>query len=249
MSTPQQITQGDSMPTSLYQLEAAIVELFALRDEAEYEADSQALAVIDQEIQKWVAAELRKVDGVVSFIRETDARADIAEAEAKRLTDRAKVWRAKGQRVKDAALQAMQDHGITKPLHGNSSTLRIQKNGGLQKIETDMAILGIDYRTFRITLPGFMHERLMALLPEEWKVGLVNMTANDPDLDLIRAALKQRVKCPECDRGRISAAEKVSLQYAEVNFTDCPRCEGSGTIPNSVPGARLVPRGEHLRIS
>jgi hypothetical protein len=28
----------------------------------------------------------------------------------------------------------------------------------------------------------------------------------------------------------------------------CKRCEGKGTVPAIVAGARLVPRGEHVRI-
>lgn len=235
MSTPQQITQGDSMPTSLYQLEAAIVELFALRDEAEHEADSQSVAVIDQEIQKWVAAELRKVDGVVSFIRETDVRAHILETEAKRLTRRAQVWRAKGQRVADAALRAMQDHGITKPLHGNSSTLRIQKNGGQEPLElSEGHLLPTEYRLITVTL----RETEWSKIAEQISYAVdVKMSADNAG---IRAALKQRVTCPECNGHGSYWDTGAAIR--------CVRCEGSGTIPNSVPGARLVPRGEHLRI-
>ncbi len=238
MSTPQAVEPS----MSLYALESAIVELFALRDEAEAEGDAQQVALMDQEIAKWTAAELRKVDGVAAWIRECEARAQIADEEAERLRHRAKAWQAKADRVKEAAKQAMLDHDLKK-VAGRLNTLRIQGNGGLQKLETDMATLPDSFRLFRIDLSSGMYQRFLDCLPSTWAGALKERTTSAPDLNAIRDALKMQIVCPECKGNMVRVRPEPGPE-----FEKCPRCNGAGTIQNTVPGAKLLERGVLLRI-
>jgi DnaJ-class molecular chaperone len=58
-----------------------------------------------------------------------------------------------------------------------------------------------------------------------------------PDTERIRDALAQRVPCKQCGGDGHRRCEDR-----------CPECDGAGTIPNTVPGAKLLERGEHLRV-
>jgi hypothetical protein len=235
-----------SMPASLYNVESAIVELHLLRDEAEHEGDSQAVAVIDEQITEWAKAELRKVDGVASWIRECEARAQVAKEEADRLRDRAKEWQAKADRVREAALRAMQDHGIKRPLQGTHSTLRLQGNGGLQKLEVfDIEALPDEYKAVVVKIPADMWRELQSYIQKKPSFPVLAFSV-EACTDNIRMDLKQQVICPECN-GRPG---NIHYTDEETGCSDdlkpCPRCKGAGTIPATIPGAKLLPRGQRL---
>jgi hypothetical protein len=187
-----------------------------------------------------VGAEIggRKVDGIAATLRECEARAAIAAEEAKRLAKRAESWLARFQRIKASTLRAMQTHGVTK-LETPTNRLRIQANGGKEPLDVYApSELAPELLRGTLDISGSDYAALCAFLaqfraPSEL---LPVMPVFNPDNDAIRAALKGRVVCPEC-KGILDVS------------AGCKTCEnGSGTVPASVPGARLLPRGEHLRV-
>lgn len=166
----------------------------------------------------------------------------MARKEAKRLTERADAHRAHFDRIKAATLRAMQDHGV-RVLETPTNKLRVQANGGKEPLEiTDL--VPAELTDLRIKIPEDLWqlvcqeisenapllERLCEEVPE----------VREPNGDRIRAALKQQVPCSEC------AANAIDADHAAN--PGCLRCEGRGTIPNTVPGAKLLPRGFHLRV-
>jgi len=66
-----------------------------------------------------------------------------------------------------------------------------------------------------------------------------------PDTKTIREALNKRVMCPECKGGDVRLDEHDTQA---VDSAACPRCHGERTVPATVEGACLLPRGEHVRV-
>ena len=227
---------------TLYEIEKELVELLELREEATAEgALPDELALIDKQIAEYMTREVKKVDGVANAVRIYRYAAYQDLAEARRLTERANMWNARAQRVKEAALYVMGSLGLTK-LETPRNTLRIQKNSGLEPLEVPiLENLPWRYRTVTVEIPWDD----WASLP--WQVDAKKnavLKSQGYSNTSIREALKQRVKCPECEGNGKSSSALSGAPAGER----CPRCEGKGTVPATVPGARLLPRGEHLRI-
>lgn len=216
-------------PGSLYNIEATIVSLFALLDEAEADGDAKAREVIEGQIKEWVGAELRKVDGIATFIRESEHRAELAKEEAQRLADRAKHWQAKADRLRACTMEAMNAHGIRK-LETPASSLTVVGNGGLQPLDRQDDLIPNEYKLFIATLN---HKQWRAFL--EQYPGFIPR-AVEVDTAAIREALHERVPCPDHATRSGPVVDR------------CRRCSGTGTVPREVPGAHLLPRGQHLRV-
>lgn len=227
---------------SLYSILDELVELAALADEPDL-ADDERLAVHEQ-IAKYVGAEIagRKVDGIAATIRECKARAAVADEEAKRLAKRAASWLGRVDRIEASTLRAMQDHGVTK-LETPTNRLRIQANGGKEPLDVYApADVPESLCRFTLRLTG-AERRLLAgavgLVADKGVrdelVRLLFAPAPEPDGEAIRAALKSRTVCPACGG-------------LDVKFNGCERCATAGFAPAEVPGARLLPRGVHLRV-
>ena len=107
-------------------------------------------------------------------------------------------------------------------------------DGGLQPLQVDELELDWEWFNITVTMPCSMWQTLtVGGLPS------IDKTAKlSPDTERIREALKQRVVCPKCHG---------TSTHVEIK-DPCPRCGGAGTIPQTIPGARLYPRGEHLRV-
>ena len=229
---------------SLYQILDELVELAALADDPEL-ADDERVAIAEQ-IAKYVSAEIagRKVDGIAATLRECKARAEIAAEESKRLAKRSESWLARMERIKASTLRAMQAHGVPK-IETPTNRLRIQGNGGLQELLLFApSEVPVELRRVTVKLGGEDHVKLFDLiarsagLRRDEKVRLLKLLEaafSEPDGERIREALKGRVVCPDC-KGTM-----------DVN-KGCEKCGNTGTVPASVPGARLLERGVHLRV-
>ena len=221
------------MSISLYNIESALQALVEEREIAESEGDAEAVKVIDLLLTEWAQREVKKVDGVAEAIRAYRLAGEVERAESQRHAERAQRFEATVERIKAHALQAMKVHCVTK-LETPNNTLTVCGNGGLQPLQVDELELDWEWFNITVTMPCSMWQTLtVGGLPS------IDKTAKlSPDTERIREALKQRVVCPKCHG---------TSTHVEIK-DPCPRCGGAGTIPQTIPGARLYPRGEHLRV-
>lgn len=189
----------------LYAIESELMELLALAEEPDLEPEAKE--AIDQQIQAYVAAQIRKVDGIAATIRRCKSNAAIAREEAARITAMADAWEAREKRIKENALWAMQAHNV-RLLETPTNKLRVQGHGGLEplEIENENALpTSVFTATVRMPWPKWM-ELLNSL--KEHNISFPFSASGELDNTALREALKR----------------------------------------GPVAGARLLPRGSHLRV-
>ncbi len=242
---------------ALYQIEQRLAELLELRNIAEEDGDAQAVEAIDKQFEAYFHAEVRKVDGICHALHSFEQAANAARAEANRLFKRCADLESHYDRIRAATLKAMQDHGV-RVLETPTNKLRVQANGGKMPLEI-VDTGGIPDRLWKYTLhlSGIEINALSTYLGNPVPAGedgkildaifeRIEELQGEPDNEAIRAALKQQVPCSECEgKGKRIATFKDG--QADT-YAECSRCEGRGTIPNTIPGAKLLSRGFHLRI-
>lgn len=229
---------------SLYAIEDSLQQLQEARDSAELEGDSEALKVIDQQFIEYLTKEVCKVDSWAGLIRRLEDEAEACAREATRLSDRAVAMKNRVTDLKATALFVMQRFDV-KELKTPTNTLRRQVNGGLQALEVTeraalpMSMFNVAVRMDGETFVGFM-EKMEVESSSMLRISSIMRAYAlfEADTNRIRETLKQRVPCKRCGG---TGNTRPPMNVCEV-------CEGSGTIPNTVPGARLVPRGEHIRV-
>lgn len=195
---------------TLYAIEESLAELIRLRELAEDEGDTEALPVIDQQIQEYAAREVKKVDSIAHAINTYELAAEHARAESKRLAGRAAAFTARADRIRNAALYAMQAQDI-KAVETPTNTLKRQGNGGVQALDVEAHSVLDEFRKFTLTLTGPAYLCLIRTLREHpaFVEQITRSMRSEPDNERIREALKGGL----------------------------------------VQGAKLLPRGEHLRLS
>lgn len=219
---------------TLYVIEGSLEQLAEARELAEGEGDSEAIKVIDAEIESYLTKEAAKVDSYAGLIRRRISEAELCKAEAQRLLERAKAAQDDVDRLKQTAVTVMERFGV-RELKTPTNTLRVQANGGLQPLEITPGGIPRELREVTVVMRALDWDAIedavgASLL--KWKSFEIN-----PDNQAIREALTQRLPCPEC--ANLPAHEPIDV---------CPRCNGVGTVPNAVPGARLLERGKHVRV-
>lgn len=224
-------------PMVLHQISAELAALQQAREEAEDEgALPDTLKTFDVEIQRYVDAQLTKGDGIAHVIHAEEDAELAADREIERVTKIRNRHRARKERIKTMALYTMQTYNV-KSINRLSRRLA----GGKQTLEADLGILPDQYQNVSVKMPLTLWR---ALVPVVAEADLCRIYERNPqreaDNERIRAALAQSVLCPECKGD-------FATQLAMTGWI-CPRCENKGTIPQSVPGARLLPRSEHLRV-
>ncbi len=223
-------------------IESELQELLTLRETAESEgAIPEELQAIDRQIEQYFEREVRKVDGIANAIHIYEHAAEAAQEEAIRIMARAKTLQSTADRIRENALRTMQLFGVPR-LDTPTNRLRVCGNGGKEPLEVSIPDAVPDQcRVFRLT---FRLDTLLAIRsalgPGLMRDCLDDQIVSEPDNDAIRAALKQSIACPEC--------KGEGAPWNNSAAVPCVRCNGSGTVPNTVPGARLLPRGEHLRV-
>ena len=143
------------MNLSLYQIETELSELIALREAVASDGgDTEALAVIDQQIREYIGREIRKVDNIATAVKSLQVASDAAKAESARMRDRAKQFEATAERIKAMALDVMRAHAITK-VSTPTNTLRIQKNGGkVPLVIENVGAIPVAYKLTSVTVPS-----------------------------------------------------------------------------------------------
>lgn len=226
------------MSISLYHIEAALQQLVDLREQAEAEGDSEALKVIDQQLREYLTKEAAKVTSYMGLIRSREATARQCNDEIERLQNIRAAAVGDIDRLKANALAVMQQFGVRELKATPGGGLRIQNNGGVQALDVpEVEVLPIEYRNVAVTMRGVQWQALLKAADIDRVEGIAIEV--QPDTERIREALAQRVPCPECSRME---------NRGEAPGGECPRCKGVGTIPNTVPGAKLLERGEHIRV-
>ena len=121
---------------SLYNIAEELVELQQLREDAEYEGDTEAVKVIDGQIQEWVRGCLAtKADGIRGWLKHLAVQAVEWQEEANRFTVLAKRAREDSDRLKAYVLDAM--HLLdTKKIEGSKGDVLLRRmgNGGVKPL-------------------------------------------------------------------------------------------------------------------
>ncbi len=228
---------------TLWDIEQSVAQLMALLDDPDIAEDERAVAIA--ELERWVCAEVKKVDAIRAVLRNCDQReaealAAVADArqELERQRARAAVFANRRDRIKAMVMAAMGAMGLRK-IEGKTGRLRIQANGGKQALKITNELLVTDeYRVFSFRLAAPVWYRLQRILGfgieiDSAPILRAMLATATPSIDeaKVRAALES--KCPICE----------AMGDIASNCSDC-----NGTGKQSVPGAELEAKGEHLRV-
>ena len=124
----------------------------------------------------------------------------------------------------------MREHGW-KHLKTDKNTIALRGNGGVQPLEITDAAVPNELCDIVVRMPADAWQRLLL---DGTNPPVFQVLSAEPANARIREAL--RMPCVECNSYGTKDGEKDS--------PTCPACHGSGT--QQVPGARLLPRGEHI---
>lgn len=222
---------------SLYLIEDTLQQIQESRAAAEAEGDSEALKVIDQIEREYLTKASDKVTSYVGLIHARENRIEACEAEIDRLKSIRAAASRDIERLKGNALSVMRGFDV-KSLTDDRTGRGLQRrtNGGLQSLEIPewpMDAAG--------NFKPVKHE-----LGDKHRVPVKYLVV--PDTEQIRDLLKVRIPCPaKCAAGRVILDDSPSHENCELGG-NCPRCKGEGTIPQTIPGVKLLERGEHVRV-
>lgn len=184
---------------SLYQIETELLDLLRFREDTVTDADmtpaeqAETLATVDRQIEEYIKREVKKADGIASYLRECETRAEALKAEAKRLKERADAWEQRHDRIKSGVLRVMQLMGFKK-IEGQQSTLAIRKNPASVDIRQPELVPEV-YQRVTVTLNASLWNQLCAANP-----GLATATVNrEPSKSAIKEALKRGDGVPGCE--------------------------------------------------
>ncbi len=208
---------------------------------AEANGEDRPLLVAEQteiqlRLEKLAAELITKTDSLAGVLRRLPR--DVAEykAERDRMAAKANAAERGLKWLKEYTARVMRVSGW-KNLKTEKNTIALRGNGGVQPLEIiDKAAVPSEYRDVVIRMP----------LTLWWAIGEVfgalklidaDPISDEPNNARIREAL--RTPCEVC-------APPHDGDRAVEDLADCPFCHGSGT--QQVPGARLLPRGEHIEV-
>lgn len=197
---------------------------------------TEEITTIDGLIRDYVKREVRKVDGIALAIKEFTARAAVHAAEAAELAAKAKREEETVERIKQTALMVMQEFG-DKKLEGRLYTLVRQGNGGMRALTIAQPDLVPEpYKTVTLRLPLSLLPGIMALMAAEVQRN-IREVSRDVDSQQVRYTIEQ------CE-----ISETNIRKFGEANGWTPEQIATELNKIERVPGCRLEPRGEHLRI-
>ena len=226
---------------SLWAIEASVAQLLQIIDDPEAQEEERSVAIA--ELERYVAAEVKKVDAVRAVIRHCEreeaealAAKKMALQEAELQSGRAQVFASRRDRIKRMVMAAMEFMGVRK-LEGRTGRLRVQANGGKQALTiTDRSLIPAEYEDVVVRMPARIWVRHS---PPEFSTAAKTV---EVATDRIRKTLE--TPCAVCDgRAVVDAGQDADGQPV---VKGCDACAGTGRM--LVPGARLEPRGEQLRV-
>lgn len=258
-----------SLDLSLWNIEAGLVQLMQMREEAldavvmaEAEAGLEEqherraeLCVIDTEIKKYIGAEIRKVDGIRAVWKTLQMLEINANAEAELQHQRALAYRRNLDRLKEACREVMESmpwrEGKPKRIEGGTGSLLLKGNGGKQAVViSDERLVPDEFTLKTLTLtPHLLQDILNAIAdhPDHQYGSLLlrrlateaKESARVPSLSLIGEALQRN--CQSCGGAGI-----IPIVDDNTEHGNCRACGGSGK--QGVSGCFLAPRGQHVEI-
>jgi uncharacterized small protein (DUF1192 family) len=235
---------------SLVDLQSGLRDLYAVREEAE---TPEEIALLDAEIQRYIATEIRKVDGIADFCaildrlshepRERKGAKELCEIdqEIERLKARRDRFRKILTSIKEMLKFAMQGmtwkEGKPRKLEGVRHTLTLRGNGGVQPVTiTDETLLPEEVCDVTIRMSAADWSLIESLVKTEMTEHILDRikVATVPVIERIRKILE--TPCNGCEGKGVDALGDT-----------CVECVGVGRM--SVAGARLEPRGESVIVS
>lgn len=151
---------------SLYHVESELIELMTMADNDDLTPEERV--AVEAQIAEYITAEVHKVDGIAAAVRICQHNAAIAKEEAERIAKHAAAWEAREKRIKESALRAMVENGVTQ-LQTATNRLRVQGNGGLEPLEVDgVTESGETFDQPLTTVPVRFQEITVTLPLEEW---------------------------------------------------------------------------------
>jgi hypothetical protein len=202
-------------------------------------ADEEELAAIDGEIQRYMGALARKVDGVAGLLLRWKEQRDTISAERARLKALAARIESQESRLREyvALVMSRQPAPVRGPrkLRGDTSELVLRANGGPAPLLIPQPdLVPHELQTVELTIRYDLWQELLRSAPREL-TGRIEADARQrvlPSNTLIRQELLK--PCPAC-AGLGSCAG-----------VGCMECDGTGR--KSVPGAYLGERGNWIEI-
>jgi hypothetical protein len=230
-----------------------------LLDRFEEELPPELLVQAQLEFREALMARGEKLDAIAARLfynglRASQKRAAAAEYEAKAraLHAEADAQDRQAKRLSDYVLDVMKE--MPKPkrgvrtMEGETSTFKARAVADSVEID-DLGELPDELKTVTVTYPFPQWRQLLAGIAHlpalDWVKYQLFVVGAAPKAE-IKAALENRVPCPACEDccGYIVQGEPGNLQEVP-----CPRCHGSGAVPATVPGARLVSGKLRLEVS
>jgi len=146
----------------LYQIASELLELLEAREEMDGDgALPDETKAIEQRIDQYMLAGVKKVDEIAQSFRACEVDAAECRKEAERLLAYAKRYENRAERIKAAALRAMQALGVTS-LKTPTNELRIQANGGRVPVEVlNEAAVPSMFKSVTVTMPADEWERIV----------------------------------------------------------------------------------------
>lgn len=255
-----------SLELSLFQIQTGLQDLYAMRAEAveavqkqKPDADAE-LKAVDEAIQLYLGAEVKKVDGTAEFILAMDrlcheprVRKNVTERcaidlEIDRLKARRESLRGILHHVESAVMFVMEGMtwrpGKPRKLEGIRHSMSLRGNGGNQPVEImDPILVPDEYKRITITMPlNLWMEKGCAVFG-----GCdVKTSSCEVSVSAVGEALNQ--PCPRCNGNGVVEVWGDPHEDAEWRPAEnpCNGCGGSGK--RGVPGARLADRGTSLVI-
>lgn len=250
-----------STSLSLFTIEEALTELMQAREDlllklaepenTEEEAESKAeLAEVDKALAEYIQREAAKTDSIHGWLKQATVTASAARQEAHEMQARAQRLEDGIERLKRICCDVMASRGL-KRLEGTAGRSLLRKgNGGLAPLQID----GWDaekeqWTIYEPVLPMAFRQITVQMSADSWET-LHHMhpaltyrfLKDEPNNREVRAALGE--PCRKC-------AGTGDIRDPNNRYPDnpdavsvCPECNGSGKC--SIPGARLLERGDHL---
>lgn len=249
---------------SLWQIDADLEQLIEVR--AEILRDREDIAglseehelsdttAVDEQIKLYLTEHLpRKADAIAAQLRKWRAEVDSARKEEERCYGVRRRAEARSEHLKANVIAIMQHCpavAVSKTgslsLAGTTSILRVQGNGGMAELQIyDERLIPDEYRVAVVKLSRSAWLRLLDSVESGNRSNLVYQSVTyEIDEDAIRAELAKR--CESCAGSGKRVTVKIENYITEANDYNCPDCGATGR--HLVPGARLMPRGVHLRV-
>jgi hypothetical protein len=154
------------MTPSVYIIDETLSQLMLMREEPDITDDERA--AIDGQIEKWMAAEVSKVDRVRSYLLHCKMMREAAAEEKQRQVAREKQWAAREDRLKQI-VQYVMEAQQRRRCEGETGVLRLQGNGGQQElIISNPDLVSDDLCDYRGWISGKAWGFLRSFLGTEW---------------------------------------------------------------------------------